>query len=259
MSDAAIQYERREDGLAFLTLNRPERLNALSGPMLDEIDRVVRDADKDDAVRVILVRGAARSDGRPCFSAGVDVRAFEEGQGVGEAQGRDLMNRIDDLLTPSIAVIDGVCSTGAVELALACDFRLVAESAQISDWHLKKLGVGVGSWGSSTRWAREVGVTRAKEILLTGRVLGGEEAFRIGFASAVHTSDTLDEAAIEMAQTIAAMNPKGVRGLLAHIDRVPDMSRDQALRWAELSSDWLDVGVSEAEIRGRVLGERDPK
>lgn len=255
MTQNAIRYEKRNDGIAVLTLDRPDRLNALSGPMLDDLKRHVESIAKDPDVRVYLLCGSPRPDGRACFSAGVDVRAFVDDEGVGEAQGFDLTNLIDDLLKPSIAVIDGVCSTGAVELALACDFRVVARSAEISDWHLKKLGIGVGSWGSSTRWAREVGVTRTKELLMTGRVIDGEEAYRIGFASEVHDSGDLQAAAIAMATSIAQMDPKGVRGVLAHLDRIPDMSRDQALRWAQLSSEWLEVGVSQDELASRVLGD----
>jgi enoyl-CoA hydratase len=255
MSQNAIRFEKRNDGIAVLTLDRPDRLNALSGPMLDDLRRHVESIAKDPDIRVYLLCGSPRRDGRACFSAGVDVRAFADDEGVGEAQGFDLTNLIDDLLKPSIAVIDGVCSTGAVELALACDFRIVARSAEISDWHLKKLGIGVGSWGSSTRWAREVGVTRTKEILMTGRVIDGEEAYRIGFASEVHDGGDLEAAAFAMAGSIAGMDPKGVRGLLAHLDRIPDMSRDQALRWAQLSSEWLEVGISQDELAGRVLGE----
>ncbi len=249
-----VQLERRENGVAILTLNRPDRLNALNGPLLDRLRAHVTALDADPDIRVFLLAGAARTDGRPCFSAGVDVQAFSEGEGVTNEQGCGLTDQIDDLLTPSIAVIDGICTTGGAEFALACDFRLVGGAAQISDWHLKKLGIGIGSWGAPVRWAREVGVTRAKEIMLTGRVVDGEEAARIGFATAVHPSADLMSAALEMADTIAEMDPDGVRLLLANLDRISDMSRDQGLRWAQLSAEWLGVGVREDQIKDRVLG-----
>jgi enoyl-CoA hydratase/carnithine racemase len=249
-----IRYEKREDGIVVITLDRPQRLNTLSGPLLDELAEAVERVHHDPEVRVFLIRGAPRPDGRPCFSAGVDVQAFADGQGVTEEQGFALTNRIDDLLKPSIAVIDGICTTGGGEIALACDFRLVARSAQISDWHLAKLGTGLGAWGASTRWARECGVTNAKQMLLTGRVIDGEEAFRIGFASAVFDSADLEAGALEMAGQIAKMNPDGVKLVLAHLDRIGDMSRDQALNWAKLSADWLDVKVGESELKGKILG-----
>jgi enoyl-CoA hydratase/carnithine racemase len=254
MSTDPIRYEKRDDGIAIVTLDRPERLNALTGSLLDALSEAVDEIERDPEVRVFLLRGAPRPDGRPCFSAGVDVQAFADGDGVTEEQGFALTNKIDDLLKPSIAVIDGVCTTGGGEIALACDFRLVGRQARISDWHLKKLGTGLGSWGGSTRWARECGVTVAKEILLTGREIDGDEAFRIGYASAVFDSDELEAGALEMASRIAGMSPDGVKLVLAHLDRIGDMSRDQALNWARLASDWLDVKVGAEELEGRVLG-----
>ncbi len=257
MSDAPLLFEKRPDGIAILTLNRPAKLNALTGPLLDALSDAVDAIAADPEIRVFLLRGAPRPDGRPCFSAGVDVSAFAEGKGVGEEQGFELTNKIDDLLKPSIAVIDGVCTTGGAEIALACDFRLVGAQSRISDWHLKKLGTGLGAWGASTRWARECGVTNAKRVLLTGREIDAEEAVRIGFASERFASDALEAGALEMAAQIAGMSPNGVKLTLAHLDRIGDMSRDQALRWAKLSADWLDVKVGEAELSGKVLGGRD--
>ena len=255
MADRPIRYEKREDGIAIVTLDRPERLNALSFSLLQALSEIVDEIERDPDVRVFLLRGSPRPDGRPCFSAGVDVQAFADDDGVTEEQGFALTNKIDDLLKPSICVIDGICTTGGGEIALACDFRLVAKTARISDWHLKKLGTGLGAWGASTRWARECGVTNAKQMLLTGREIDGDEAFRIGFASAVYESDDLLEGALEMARQIAGMNPGGVKLVLAHLDRIGDMSRDQALNWAKLSADWLDVKVGADELEGKILGK----
>ena len=92
-------------------------------------------------------------------------------------------------------------------------------------------------------------------MLFRSRVIDGDEAFRIGFANAVHDSDELEGAALEMASQIAGMNPNGVRLTLAHLDRIGDMTRDQALNWAKLSADWLDVKVGESELEGKVLGK----
>ena len=102
--DDTIRLDKREDGIAIITLDRPARLNALSGPLLDALAAAVEDINADPDVRVFLIQGAPRPDGRPCFSAGVDVQAFADGQGVTEEQGFALTNRIDDLLKPSIAV-----------------------------------------------------------------------------------------------------------------------------------------------------------
>ena len=107
MAYESIRYETPAEHVVAITLERPARLNALTGPLLDELADAVARVAADDAVRVFLLTGAARPDGRPCFGAGVDLRAFAEGEGVSEEQGFTLTNAIDDLLKPSIAVIVG--------------------------------------------------------------------------------------------------------------------------------------------------------
>lgn len=250
-----IRYETPEPHIVVVTLNRPERLNALHGPLLVELMHAVQAIEQDDAVRVFLLTGAPRTDGRPCFSAGVDLKAAAEGNAIPPGLGLDLTNAIDDLLKPSIAVIDGVCTTGAAEIAIACDLRVVSATAQISDWHLKNLGTGTGGWGASTRWSRLVGPSKAKELILTGKVIGGEEAHRIGFANAVHPPEKLMPEALAMARAIAGMKPEGVRLTLAHIDRNMDMSRDQALRWAQLAGKWFNVQSGIRERGSEILEE----
>lgn len=232
MAFERIACEKRGDGIAVLRLNRPARLNAIDGRVLEELWEAVDDIDRDEGIRVFLLCGAPRSDGRPCFSAGFDLKSVAEGVPLDPHLGARLTDRIDDLLTPSIAAVDGVCSTGGAELALACDFRLVGEQLQLSDWHLKHLGTGLGQWGAGARWPRLVGVQKAKEILLTGKVVGAEEAVRIGFAAERHPSERLMDAALEMAAAIAAMSRSGVRMCLAHLDHSLDMSRESALRHA---------------------------
>jgi enoyl-CoA hydratase/carnithine racemase len=241
MSYQFIKYEKPEEHVAVITLNRPERLNALSGPMLAEVLSAVQEVEADDDVRVFILTGAPRGEGRPCFSAGLDLKASAEGIEVPPHLGLDLTNTIDDLLKPSIAVIDGICTTGAVELALSCDLRLLGPSAQISDWHLRNLGTGPGGWGASTRWSRLIGVAATKEIILTGKIVDSEEAFRIGFATRVYTAETLWDEALATARAIAGMRPEGVALTLAHLDHNMDMSRDQSLRWAQLAQKWLKV------------------
>ncbi len=250
-----LRFETPEDGIAVLTMSRPERLNALNRPLLDALGDAVHRIASDDAIRVFLLRGAARADGRPCFSAGVDLRGFAEGQGVGIDQGFRLTQALDDLPKPSIAVIDGICTTGAAEIAVACHLRLVGAAARISDWHLKNLGTGLGAWGAATRWARLVGSARAKELFLTGREIGADEAVRIGFASAAHPSERLYDEALAMARTIAAMDPRGVALTLAHLSRTDDWTREESLRFAQLAPRWFGVGGDIASKGAQILGK----
>jgi enoyl-CoA hydratase/carnithine racemase len=232
MGYETLRFEKRGDGIAVITLDRPRRLNAISRIVLSELDAVLDEIERDDSVRVFLLTGAPRADGRPCFSAGFDLKSISEGILPERGLGQRVTDRLDDFLKPSIAVVDGVCSTGGGELAMAADLRLVGAQLELSDWHLKNLGTGVGEWGAATRWARLAGAQKAKEVLLTGRVLDAQEAVSCGWAIAQHPSERLMDAALEMARSIAAMNPKGVRMTLLHLDRTEDMTREQSLRWA---------------------------
>ena len=112
-----------EEHIAVVTLHRPERLNALSVALLQELQAAIRQARSDEDVRLVVITGSPRPDGRPCFSAGDDLKEMAAGVAMPPGLGFDLTNMIDDLLKPTIAVIDGICSTGAVELALSCDLR----------------------------------------------------------------------------------------------------------------------------------------
>ncbi len=142
-------------------------------------------------------------------------------------------------LKPSIAVIDGICTTGATELALACDLRIVAETAQISDWHLARLGSGLGGWGASTRLSRLVGVAQAKDIILTGKVMDGREAHRVLFAQRVVPSEQLWGEAMTMARAITEMNPDGVLMTMNHLSRVEDLSKEESLSFARQIQQWF--------------------
>jgi len=236
---SCIRYEV-EDHIATITLNRPDRLNALNGTTLEEMRKALRVARADDNVRVLILTGAPRPDGRPCFSAGDDLKAFAENVPMSPTSGIRLTNALDDFLKPIICAIDGPCSTGAVEIALACDFRLVGAQAKVNDLHLKALGLGLGGWGASTRWAKLVGVQKAKEILLTGKTMAADECVDCHFALSQHPSEQLMDAARELATTIASMHPEGVKLTMAHLAQVEDMTRDQALRYAELLPEWFN-------------------
>ena len=184
MSDRFIDVDRRAaPGVAHVRLSRSECLNALHAPLVKELLKAIREIEADPDTRVYLLSGADRADGAPCFSAGADLRAAEGDRFTDAELGLRLTDAIAGGRTPSIALVDGVCSTGGAEIALACDLRLVGAAAQISDWHLKKLGTGLGGWGGSTRWARLIGLQRTKELLLTGKVLSAQDALACGFAT----------------------------------------------------------------------------
>jgi enoyl-CoA hydratase len=255
MPDSSPVEIRRDGALLVLRLNRPERLNALDSQSIEQLTAAVRQARRDDSIRCLIVTGAPRPDGRPCFSAGDDVKEAAAGGLPPGNPGEVLCDLLDELLTPSIAVIDGVCTTGALELALACDLRIVAETAQISDWHLKRLGSGLGGWGASTRLSRLVGVAQAKDLILTGTVIDGREALRIGLAQRLTTSEGLWTEAMAVASAICGMRPEGVRMTMAHLSRVEDLSKEESLSFARQVRQWFDPRRSFADSARDVLRE----
>ncbi|NIR60395.1 MAG: enoyl-CoA hydratase/isomerase family protein [Gammaproteobacteria bacterium] len=259
----------REPPLLTLTLNRPEALNAMSPVLLGELDAALRDAESDPETRVLLITGAPRGGGRPNFSAGADLKASggpspspageplahtldaarELATGVGpthQSRFNEVFGYLERMSTPSIAVVDGICTTGGLELILACDLRLVGEAVQISDWHTKNLAA-IGGAGVTTRLPRLVGAGRAKELLWTGRTVGAQEAVRIGLANAMHPSAELRERAKELASEIAAMSPFAIAASKAVVNAAPQQDTQESIRYAEL---WSSLIALQKEASG---------
>lgn len=218
---------QKEDRVAIVTLNRPQRLNALSERIQNELVAVLDEMEKDDDVGAMILTGAPRPDGRPCFSAGADIKEMAERGGaisqlllgtleegaiktlwaVGENRDKwqFTWNRLQQFSKPTIAAIDGVCTAGGLELALSCDIRVAAETAQIRDLHMANLGI-LGGGGLQTWLPRMIGVAKAKELMWTGDPIDGNEAYRLDFVQRVFPPDKLIEGAKELAKKIAA-NP----------------------------------------------------
>lgn len=228
----------KEDGTAIIILNRPHRLNTINEQLVTEVREAVFDIEKDENIHVFIITGAPRPDGRPCFSAGGDIKDLPNVPYTFQIECQDLFNRIEDNGKPSIAAIDGVCTAGGIEVALACDIRLAAHSAQISDFHLKNLG-GHGGAGATTRLAKLIGAARTKELIFTGSVLGGEEACRIGLVNHVYASEYLMAEAKAMAKSMASMRMTGVRMTKAAINVGSSLPLHEALRFEDRLRLWM--------------------
>jgi enoyl-CoA hydratase/carnithine racemase len=252
-----LRFERPVEGVARVVIDRPGAANALDALFLDEFSDVLDVIATDDAVRVWLLTGAPRSDGRPWFSAGVDMKEALQGTPRTVDAAR-IVDRIDDLLKPSIAVIGGTCTTGALELALACDLRIAGESARLSDWHLKRSGLGIGAWGVAARLSRLVGLDKAKELLLLSAEVTGVEAARIGLVNRVVPDDELMTTAIDWATTVASMPRRGVRATLGYLQLQQDMSKRDAMRWGELTPGFMGLELRPfRDAAERFYSERD--
>lgn len=264
MSSATKMYEtikyEKEDHIAIITLNRPERLNALNIKLITELDKAVDEVASDDEVRVLIITGAPRGDGRGCFSAGGDLKEMAEGgvafmAGRAIQKGREVFKKIEDLPIPSIAAVDGPAYAGGFVLAVSCDMRIVAETAQFSDAHVRQMGL-IGNDALNPRLARLVGVAKALEMSLTGDIINGEEAYRTGLANQVYPPDVYLEKAKELARKIAERRPIAVR--LAKLATRAGVDMD--LRQARISAYfWGDSIMDTVEGPQAFVERRKPK
>lgn len=197
MADALVLREDK-DGVATLTLNRPGVLNALSPALFVELRSELEEiAESTDEVGCVVLRGAGRS-----FSAGNDLKAIQAGDRAPDAHFQaNTLEHIERLAQPVIASVRGHCYTGALELALACDLMIVAESARLADTHGR--WAMTPTWGMSQRLPRRIGPLRARELMYTGRVVEGREAAEIGLANRCVPDAQLDAETAELARSIA--------------------------------------------------------
>jgi enoyl-CoA hydratase/carnithine racemase len=169
----------REDceGLAVLTLNRPETLNALSPKLFVELRAHVDAlAAATENIGCVILAGRGRS-----FSAGNDLKAIQAGETAPSRHFQaETLDAIENLPQPVIAAVQGHCYTGSLELALACDLMVVTDDARLADTH-GRWGMSP-TWGMSQRLPRRIGLTAAREMMFSGRVVSGEEAVRLGLA-----------------------------------------------------------------------------
>jgi enoyl-CoA hydratase len=196
---AGLVERTDSQGVAVLCLNRPEVLNALSPKLFEELRaHVDRLAAEIDTVGCVVLRGAGRS-----FSAGNDLRAIQAGERARSAHFQaETLDALERLPQPVIAAVQGHCYTGALELALACDLLIAAESARFADTH-GKFGM-TPTWGMSQRLPRRIGPLRAKELMFSGRPVTGTEAVALGLANHCVPDAELESRALALAGEIAA-------------------------------------------------------
>lgn len=174
MHEPCILREDR-DGVCYLTLNRPEKLNALDSVLFTALDQELAELETRDDISVVVLSGAGKA-----FCAGHDV-AVLGAPGQDENLNARVVSRLADLDKAVVAVIHGHCYTGGLELALAADLILVSENARIGDTHSKFALRPI--WGLLQRLPRRVGVSLTKDMFCTNRVLSGREAERVGLAN----------------------------------------------------------------------------
>lgn len=201
MSEQCLLREDK-NGVCYLTLNRPEKLNALDSVLFRALEQELARLEQDDSTRVIVLKGAGR-----CFCAGHDVSVLGK-DGQDEVYNSRVVTRLADIDKAVVAVIHSHCYTGGLELALAADIIIAGENAKIGDTHSKFALRPI--WGETQRLPRRVGICKAKEMMFTNRVYSGAEAERIGLANYCFSDDRLWEEAENVIQKINSNSPYSI-------------------------------------------------
>jgi len=200
------------NGIATITLNRPDKLNAFTGTMREDLLAALQACERDDAVRVVVITGAGRA-----FCAGGDVEYMASLQAANDSAsfrklldaGRDVVMQIVSMETPVIASINGIAAGAGCNLALACDYRIASEEAKLGETFVR---IGLHpDWGGTWLLPRLVGRSRALELCMTGRMIGAAEALAIGMVDRV-TADLATESEA-LARTIADSPPLAIRAI----------------------------------------------
>ncbi|MGH2511186.1 MAG: enoyl-CoA hydratase-related protein [Candidatus Limnocylindrales bacterium] len=231
-------------GVALLTIDRPDTLNALSFAVLAELVAALRRVDAEPACRAIVLTGA----GSRAFAAGADIRELA-GQTPESLEAGGQFDRWDEIRAiglPIIAAVRGYALGGGCELAMACDLIVAGEDAQFGQPEIK-LGVIPGA-GGTQRLARAIGKARAMDLILTGRSITAREAEAAGLVSLVVPAEETLDRALELAGQIAAMPPLAVRAAKAMVNRAFDSTLSVGL--ADERRTFFELFASEDQTEG---------
>ena len=235
-------------GVATVTLNRPERYNALGVHIIGELRQVLDEIEGSGEVRVMILTGA----GDKAFCSGADLKE-RAGMDADERWSHNrsmvaLAENLARLQIPTIAALNGLAFGGGLEISLACDFRLAARGARFA---LPEVGLGIiPGAGGTQRLPRLVGQTRAKEMILTGRRINAERALDMGLVSEVVPAESLMETARVLAEEIAANSPLALAYAKAAVDLASETTIEQGLRYetaairATLASEDYRIGLA---------------
>ncbi len=237
-----------DGAIATLELHRPASLNPLSTAAMAEIIDAARWFDDQPDIKVVVVRGAGR-----VFSAGADVSSFgASGAGAsigrhGADVGRRMADAVEAMRAVTIAQIHGWCVGGGVVLAAACDLRLVAADAQFS---IPEVDLGIPlAWGGIPRLVREIGPALAKELVMTCRPFGAEEAARIGFVNRVVPAEDLATEVAALAQTLASKATYALLSTKRYVNAVTAQMVGLDRSWSD--ADTLVAGLRDPEGRAK--------
>lgn len=218
--------QKMEGHVALLQLHRPDRLNALSIELMDELIRALEAFDQDDTVRVIIIHGDERA-----FAAGADIGDMAEASLLDMYRRNNLArwNRIKQIRKPIIAAVSGFCLGGGCELAMLCDMIVASESAQFGQPEIN-IGVIPGA-GGTQRLTRAIGKARAMELILTGRFISAKEAYDAGLVTKVVAKEQYLAEATRLAQEIAKKAPIAVRMAKEAVNKAHELSLTEGIEF----------------------------
>lgn len=199
----------REESILWVILNRPHRLNAFNDVLMEELADALDTAEKDPSVKCVVITG----EGDRAFSAGADVTMFPKATPVKAEEfsrmGQMVFGKIEEMSKPVIAAINGFALGGGLELALACDFRIAAEHAELGNPEIN-LGL-IPGWGGTQRLVRIVGLAKAKEMVMLGTRVKAEEALKIGLVHKVVHYEKLRDETRDLAKKLSEGPPVALK------------------------------------------------
>ena len=223
------------DRIATITVNRPDKLNALDDATIAELGSAIDEARARDDVGGVILTGAGRA-----FVAGADIKGLTVGDTVAlkaQAQrGQDVFRRYETSPKPVIAAVNGFALGGGCELAMSCHVRIASDAAKFGQPEVK-LGL-VPGYGGTQRLPRLVGKGRALQLLLTGEMIDAAEAYRIGLVNRVVPGDQLIASATEMMKAMLANGPLALAGCIETVNRGLDLTLEEALT---LEATWFGL------------------
>jgi enoyl-CoA hydratase len=227
MSSYETLLLERRGRIALLTINRPDKLNALNIKTRQEGAQALEELQADDAVRVVVITGA----GDKSFIAGADIAEFEGRTALTQRDvmtGRSLFTAFDAFTKPVIAMINGFCLGGGCELAMACDLRIASEKARFGQPEIN-LGIIPGG-GGTQRLTHLVGESKAMELILTGDMIDAQTAERIGLVNRVVPHAELEAETMKLAEKIAEKSPIALRMAKEAVKTAARSTLDEGLR-----------------------------
>lgn len=238
----------RDGNVAVVTMNRPEAMNALSSALREDLAKAMVAVDADDSIHAVVLTGA----GQRAFTAGLDLKELgTQGLGAANAETPDAnpVKAIEQCRKPVIGAINGVAITGGFEVAVACDILIASENARFADTHAR-VGIMPG-WGLSQKLSRLIGISRAKELSLSGNFLDAQTACAWGLVNRVVSAEELLPAAKKLAADIASADPGMIQAYKRLIDDGYAVPFGEAMALEHRTSSARNAKVNKAEVEPR--------